>query len=224
MVVLVSRESRTFSCSFPKRQPCPAIINTDSTSWHQKTARIPRNLTLGYIDTAIVIIMPPPPVSDTTFSSTRSLVKFSIHTSTQISSRTSAVLKNLQQEVSPQSDSSKINHDAASNDKPVIVALTASQPNATNKLITIVEITKRELAAKQIKCFQYNALSSEVVDVPRQKKVKGGKDGHGAGSESEGAFETMGESELGETKRRNVPSLTVYLSLSSVRELKVAYR
>ncbi|KAK4496577.1 hypothetical protein PRZ48_012557 [Zasmidium cellare] len=144
--------------------------------------------------------MPQPPVpNDTTLAATHSLVKFSIHTSTQISRRTSAVLENLQPE-------------PGQNTKPPLIALTAT-PNATTKLITIVEIAKRELAAKNVKCFQYNVLSSEVVDVPRKR------DGEGEG---EGEFETMGEREMGETKKRNGAVLTVYLCLSEVRELRVA--
>ncbi|KAF2161637.1 hypothetical protein M409DRAFT_28031 [Zasmidium cellare ATCC 36951] len=162
--------------------------------------------------------MPQPPViNDTTLSATHSLVKFSIHTSTQISRRTSAVLENLQ----PQDPSNNDNNGTGTGtEKPVIVALTAPTPNATNKLITIVEIAKRELKAKDAKCFQYNALRSELMDVPRAKKGKG----EGEGGVGEGAsFETMGEREFGETKKRNVPVMTVYLSLSSVRELKVAF-
>lgn len=148
-----------------------------------------------------------PPINDTTLSQTHSPVKFSIHTSTQISRRTSAVLSNLQQ---PSSEN---------NNKPPIIILTA-KANATNKLVSIVEIAKRELAARNLKCFQYNALSSEVVEVPRRKGKGGEGDG---GSESEEAFEVMGERELGEMKKRSVPVLTVYLARESVRELKAAY-
>lgn len=159
--------------------------------------------------------MSPPTINDTTLQETHLLVKFSIHSSTQISSRTSAVLSNLQQQ---QPSNRTTNEGGQKDNKPTLVILTAKS-KATSKLISIVEIAKRELAAQGVKCFQYNALTSELLDVPRKKA----KVGVGKGSESEDAFETMGERELGEMKKRNVPIMTVYLSTSSVRDLKMAY-
>lgn len=158
-----------------------------------------------------------PSVSDTTLEQSHSLVKFSIHSSTQISRRTSAVLSNLQGPP-PQTTGGG---ETETNHKPIIIVALTAKPHATNKLISIVEIAKRDLASKNLRCFQYCALSSEMVDVAR-KKAKANAGGGEEGSESDEAFETMGERELGETKKRNVPVMTIYLSTRSVRELKVA--
>ena len=146
------------------------------------------------------------------------LVKLSVLTSTQISSRTSAVVAKF----SPSGDGIEnsdpaTTHAGNNNGKPVIVALTA-KANATNKLTSIVEIAKRDLVSKKIKCFQYNALSSEMVEIERKSKKRGDDE-----SDSDDAFETMGAVPLSEKKKRSMPVMTVYLATTSVRELKMAY-
>lgn len=127
------------------------------------------------------------------------LIPLRISTSTQISNRTSAVLSHLQQ--------------AAPQGKPTIVAL-AAPSKASSKLISIVEIAKRELGEK--KCFQYTALHTETVRLPDSGEAHDDEDGE------ERAFEAM-PGAIGTGRRRKVPVLTIYLSTTSVRELKAAY-
>ncbi|CAK4026585.1 hypothetical protein BTJ68_09657 [Lecanosticta acicola] len=125
------------------------------------------------------------------------LVNLSVLSSTQISNRTSAVLSNLQAE------------DSDNQSRTPIVALTA-KPKAAPKLISIIEIVKRDLASKNIKCFQYNALKTEYV---RMLDDAGG---------SADVLETM-PGARGTDRGREVPLMTIYLSTVSIRELKAEY-
>ncbi|EME44376.1 hypothetical protein DOTSEDRAFT_24430 [Dothistroma septosporum NZE10] len=147
------------------------------------------------------------------------LVKLSVLTSTQISTRTSAVLAKFSrpgdetENSDPTTTPARVGND---NGKPVIVALSA-KPKAASKLISIVEISKRELASTKVKCFQYNALGSDIVEIERKSK-KGDDE-----SESDEAFETMGAVPLSEKKKRSMPVMTIYLAITPVRELRIAY-
>lgn len=108
---------------------------------------------------------------------------------------------------------------ADSDPKAAVVALQASA-RAVNKLISVVEIAKRELKAQQIPTFQYTALTSEAVEFQRkvntlvdEERKEGGKD------ESDDAFEkieTLAEQRLS-------PVLTIYLASTAVKELRTAY-
>ncbi|CZT17422.1 uncharacterized protein RCC_03256 [Ramularia collo-cygni] len=133
-----------------------------------------------------------------------SLVQLNVSSAHQISNRTFAII-------------SRLNPSDASPDgqKTVIVALTA-KAKAAGKLISIVEIAKRELIQNGIKCFQYTALRSEVVDVERSRKNDDEDD-------EDDAFETMGDVKESTTKKRSMPVITIYLSTKSVKELKVAF-
>ena len=133
------------------------------------------------------------------------LVKVNIISSTQISKITTTVIAKL----------SKPSQD----DKQVILALTAKARTA-NKLISIVEIAKRELASSSGPIFQYNAVSCEMVEIPRKSGKRGAKEGD---EESDDAFETMGAESLSGTKQRSVPVMTTYVATVSVKELKAAY-
>lgn len=144
------------------------------------------------------------------------LVNLSVAGGTQISSRTSTVISKL--------TSSSNNNNNEEVQKPIIIALTASAKTA-GKLISIAEIAKREITAKRGTVFQYNALSSKMVEIPRRTK-KGthrGAEQEGDEVESDDAFEVMGAVPESETVKRNVPVMTVYLSSVSVKELKDAY-
>ncbi|KAK3048250.1 hypothetical protein LTR09_010411 [Extremus antarcticus] len=148
-------------------------------------------------------------LSETQLSQKYELVKFSVHSSTQISSRTTAV-------------TTQLGTVPAEGSKPVIVALTA-RSKAANKLISIVEIAKRDLSSKGITVYQYNALSSEMTEIPRGGgKADGGNAEVCGKSEDEGAFEAMGP-EAGATKKRLMPVMTTYLTNVAVKELKTAY-
>lgn len=134
------------------------------------------------------------------------LVKLSVLTSTQISNRTSAVVTNLRPENADEEKSALA--------KKTIVVLTAKS-KAAPKLISIVEIVKRELASKNVKCFQYNALSSQHVRIP-----KGGEDAEAEGS---GDGPEPMDAAIGGDETQKVPVMTVYLSTVPVRELKAAH-
>lgn len=139
------------------------------------------------------------------------LVKLSVASGTQIATRAADVVKNLRQ--------------ASATGKPVVVSLSTRSRNA-NKLISIVEIAKRELKAQDVHVFQYNALSSEMIQIERQPKQCDGSAHAGAdkiGEKSDGsgdAFETMGAETLEGTKQRLIPVMTTYLSTASIKELK----
>ena len=135
------------------------------------------------------------------------LVKLSVAGSTQISTRTATVIAKL----SPASDDGK----------PVIVVLTA-KARVASKLISIVEIAKRELAAKAQNFFQYNALMSEMTEIERV--ANNATDGPIPDtSDLDEAFETMGAQDETGLKKRLVPIIRIYLSTVSVKELKNAF-
>ena len=150
---------------------------------------------------------------DTSLTSKYNLVKLSVRSSTQITKRVSAVISNLET--------------TSTGGKAVIVALSAKS-RVAGKLISIVEVAKRDLAGKGIKCFQYNALRSEMVEIDRtpRKAVANNDVGNtrevNDGSDSDDAFETLSTQPAG-TKKRLVPVMTVYLSATSVSELKARY-
>lgn len=140
------------------------------------------------------------------------LVKLNVASGTQLATRAADVVNNLSK---------------TSANKPIIVFLTTRSRNA-NKLISIVEIAKRELKAKGIRVFQYNALSSEKLDIERDSKLSNGSRsaGNGAekGDESDGAFETMGSRTVDGPKQRLVPVMTTYLGTTSIKELQADLR
>lgn len=132
------------------------------------------------------------------------LVNLSVSSSTQISSRTSAVAKHLESN--------------GEEGKITIVALTAAS-KAASKLISIAEIAKRDFVAQGEKVFQYNALSSKMVEMPRKPQRRLGEDA----DESDDAFEVMGEKNDDGMIKRKVPVLTIYIARAPVKELRTAY-
>lgn len=151
---------------------------------------------------------------DSSLSGGYDLVTFGVAGGTRISSRTSAVVGKLS------------TNSSDGETKSTVVALTAAS-KAAGKLISIVEIAKRELVARGFKVYQYNALSSRMTEIPR--RTKRAQDGevpvaaNAEASESDDAFEAMGAVQETGTKKRNVPLMTVYLSTASVKELKTAF-
>lgn len=185
------------------------------------------------------------------------ITAYNVHSNTAISSRTTAILKTL----FPEDDTATIVQDA-SHEKdrdeeanprksfpaqtqppahllPPLITLTA-QAKTANKLISIVEIVKREArkANPRHKVFQYTELTSKMIEIPRNppardkaKTAVGDKasldqdDGGEVPNEEDEAFETMPEPQShGSTmKLRRIPVLTAYLAAASVRELKVAF-
>jgi hypothetical protein len=123
--------------------------------------------------------------------------------------------------------------------KPNIVMLYAKAPVAS-KMITIIEIVKREVESAGGKWYQYNRLDTEVNVYSR--KAAGAKTGNevvdgnmevdvekngGESSDEEPAFETMKttvEKVTGEgSKSRVMPVMCIYLSRVRIEKLKAAY-
>lgn len=119
--------------------------------------------------------------------------------------------------------------------KPGLVVMYAKAATAS-KLVSVVEVVKREIGQKGEKWYQYNALDETMVVIPRRqpKSEKGGQgkrqidemqvDGYEA---EESYFETMKTKQErmleGTDRQRAVPVLTVYLSRVSIEKLKMKY-
>lgn len=129
------------------------------------------------------------------------LLEINVQGSHQISTRVTFVLSNL----------------AQSNEK--VVALTA-QSTAINKLISIVEIVKRQRKSESTSTFQYNALSTKLIDIPRPKQDDTDPK---EGNISDAASEDFDNGEISQTKKRSVPVMTVYLANQSLKDLRQQY-
>jgi hypothetical protein len=165
---------------------------------------------------------------DAALSETHTITRLSIQSNTQISAKATNVISKLSPTIQ-EKDTSKTDTD--SNAKPPLIILRA-QSRWASKLISIVEIAKRNLESPDsgIKIFQYSSLSTEMVEIERKPKTKGlgASLPEGEGSDDEGAFQTMGASaptassgqdECG-LKKRAVPVLTVYLATRPVKALR----
>jgi len=101
------------------------------------------------------------------------------------------------------------------------------------KLITVVEIAKREVAGKGGKWFQYSCVEGKVEEVKKRKEKKGGgqsdqkKNGDGGEDGEEEGFEVMKtpfeRAIEGRPKVREVPVLIVYLSRVRIEILRKKY-
>jgi hypothetical protein len=129
------------------------------------------------------------------------VLQLSVISSSSISNRTTSLISHI--------------NSTPADSKPAVVALHAKAP-VVNKLISIVEIAKRDLKGTDQKVYQYNALGSELVQSTAAAKHATDQD---AMSDDEPAFEKTEQ----KTTVRNVPTMTTYLSLTSVKELKQAY-
>ena len=165
---------------------------------------------------------------DAALSETHTITRLSIQSNTQISAKATNVISKLSP-TTQEKDSSKTDTDT--NAKPPLIILRA-QSRWASKLISIVEIAKRNLESPDsgIKIFQYSSLSSEMVEIERKPKPKGlgALLPEGEGSDDEDAFQTMGASaptassgqDEGGMKKRAVPVLTVYLATRPVKALR----
>ena len=129
------------------------------------------------------------------------LLTLSVISSSNISNRTKSLIEHVKS--------------TPTDNKAAIVALYAKAAVA-NKLISIVEIAKRDLKEGGQKIYQYNALGSELIELKPATKDAANDD---AVSDEEPAFEKIER----KTTVRNVPIMTTYLSLVPVKELKDAY-
>ena len=145
------------------------------------------------------------------------IINISCQSNTQISAKATKIISTLSTSKDPATQ--------ATSQKPALIILVA-QSRWANKLISIVEIAKRDLEAKSVKVFQYNALSSEIVEIERKPRPKGvgaapaAEDGDVSEDE---AFQTMGAGEEGGVKKRAVPVMTTYLTTQSVKALKTEF-
>lgn len=131
-----------------------------------------------------------------------------VRPSAQISGRTTAVLAKLKATAEPES-------------KISIVALRA-QAKSANKLISIVEISKRQFRANGAQVYQYAALSSEPTDIKRISKPALNPEEHEKDMiEDSQAFASLSTDSA--MKKRTVPVVTIYLSTQSIKELRLAY-
>lgn len=140
------------------------------------------------------------------------VLRLGVISSNSVASRTGLLIKHLSQQ--------------SSEGKKAIASLQAKAPVA-NKLVSAIEIAKRELSRDGRKIFQYSALTSETVIV----KARAAHQTHGKQlgntnaaddaeeDEEEEAFEVMAEKD----KIQEMPVLTIYLSLSSIKELRDAH-
>jgi hypothetical protein len=154
-------------------------------------------------------------VDDKTLAEHHEIIHISCQSNTQISPKATKIISALS---TTESTTTK---------KPALIILTAHSRWA-NKLISIVEIAKRDLEARGVKVFQYNALSSEIVEVERKPRPKGvgaapTAPEDGDASEDE-AFQIMGAGgEEGGVKKRSVPVMTTYLTTQAVKALRVEF-
>lgn len=162
------------------------------------------------------------PVDEQVLAAKYDLHKLTIHQSTHISSRVQSAIAVLHTQ--PREDG-----------KPVIAVLVA-KGRAINKLVSITEIAKRDLATKGIKALQYTGLGSVKLKLPRMPAKpltpSGDVDSQPGGNgnsddedqdEVEDAFQIMGKTMDEGTKDRQVPVITIYLATTAIKELHDAF-
>jgi len=91
-----------------------------------------------------------------------------------------------------------------------------AQSSVVNKLISIVEIAKRELLKDNTRIYQYNALCAQTITVKGRAATANDQDNAEGDSD---AFQTMAEPD----KTRKAPVLSVYLARASIKKLKDLY-
>lgn len=146
----------------------------------------------------------------------------SVISSSKIQKKTTAVLKHLS------------TYPAISPAKPALV-LAHSKADTTAKLITIIEIAKRDIASSGGKWFQYNVVY-QVMEQQKEKKKKDGSkhkdtaevnDEQEEGEEDEEQLETMKtpfeRAIEGQPKVRAIPHMAIYLSRIRIESLRKKY-
>ncbi|KAF2231238.1 hypothetical protein EV356DRAFT_535663 [Viridothelium virens] len=111
--------------------------------------------------------------------------------------------------------------------KPIILALTARE-GVASKLITIAEITKRNLDDKKMPWFQYSCVEPKMVEIERKLSNSDKRDNASEDDSEDGlAFETMlsaiERKLVAKPKFRAVPVMSIFLSRVPVKELKDAH-
>jgi hypothetical protein len=165
---------------------------------HQGARDFLFQISIVVLITSIITVMAP---TTPDLSAKYTVLQLSVISSSSISNRTTSLISHVKS--------------TPEDNKPAVVALHAKAP-VVNKLISIVEIAKRDLKDNGQKIYQYNALGSELVQFTPTAKPVTEQD---AMSDDEPAFDKTEQ----KTTVRSVPTMTTYLSLTSVKELKQAY-
>ncbi|KAL1302132.1 hypothetical protein AAFC00_002566 [Neodothiora populina] len=140
------------------------------------------------------------------------LLRLGVISSNSVASRTGALIRHLSQ--------------PSEGDKAAVASLHARSA-AANKLISAVEIAKRDLKAKGERVYQYSSLTTERV-LMKAKAPGPGRSGstatldappENAADDMDEDFEVMRPKD----KLQETPVLTVYLSLVPVKELQNIY-
>lgn len=121
-----------------------------------------------------------------------------IHNSTQIGKKVTAIVGHMSN---------------ASAEYGRVFSLKAHAPVA-NKLVSILEVAKRELTRLKIQSYQYTALTSEMVVIKSATHVPEEDDG-----DDEPAFEPL----VSADKKRSIPIMTVHLSTIPLKGFRHAY-
>jgi hypothetical protein len=219
-----AKKAKTVSSSDASKPPL-APQDTKATTCQEDTTVIPQSDPLGLLSK---------------LRASCNVTDISVISSTQIKPKVSKILETL----------SAFSFVALAHIKPNVISARAKGPVAS-KMITIIEIAKREIAKAGGKWYQYSSLS-QVVEEKKEKKseamkgkghilgrnlpaesdamaVDDGEKEHGVeeGEEEECWFETM-KTPLerileGKPKIRAVPVMTVYLSRVRIDCLERAY-
>lgn len=145
----------------------------------------------------------------TSLDSKYNILSINVISSNAITTRTSQVTRHL---------------NIGNNDAKAGIVTLRAKASVANKLISIVEIAKRELSQNGKKIYQYSTLTSAMVELKPAKKPAVDTDhqdtnfsgGDGISDEEEEAFQTMDE----KAKIRNMPVLTIHLSFEPIKELR----
>ncbi|QIW98136.1 hypothetical protein AMS68_003654 [Peltaster fructicola] len=127
-----------------------------------------------------------------TLSSAYDVFKINVRSSTQITNKATAIIAKL----------------AAVSDGKIQVVVLEAQAQAANKMISIVEIAKRELKQQGTSVFQYTTLESEMSMIKRRALPADEL-------EPDNAFDAGDP-----MKKRAVPLVTIYLCRQAVKELR----
>jgi hypothetical protein len=125
--------------------------------------------------------------------------------------------------------------DGAAVKSSAVVKLHAKGP-ATAKMITVAEITKRQIGLAKEKWFQYNKVEQVMAERKEGEGIDGGnkkkekeKEGVDGKEDEDGddTFETMKtpfeRANEGRPKVRAVPAMTIYISRTRIEELRKSY-
>jgi len=135
------------------------------------------------------------------------VLSLSILSSSQISNRASLVVDHLAR-----------NH--GSDDTPPLCKLHA-KAKVANKLISVVEIAKRDLKTKGQKVYQYSSLASETITLEQNDSNSISKTSSTV-SQDPGADDDSFQTMEPRAKIRNVPVMTVVLAARAIPGLKSA--